>query len=310
MPETYIDAYSLEKHEVMEPETAHQLSLKNELKEHNAFQCSETCSFKLALVNFGKTEFIKEPHFRSAKFDQKHSPSCSLMQKEAKARIGEKESSYFFTRNSSKITVELDLINGLLVEIADSKKTNFNASRSGTPTYSKAESIQGSHKAHKQLKKRIKSLRALIDLYEKSRQGELYDIEDKYGKPLDLKQHFQDLRRNPIISEGKTKIYVSDARVFLKSSEFNNPFYHLRLTTTCKLRKIRKVPTFNLNKQKSIHYGALNKERFLENHAKSKKKFKIYFFGSFILKKSGKQFYINFDLISQSALDYLVFYPY
>ncbi|QCT93572.1 hypothetical protein [Enterococcus sp. M190262] len=309
MPETYIDAYSLEKHEVMEPETAHQLSLKNELKEHNAFQCSETCSFKLALVNFGKTEFIKEPHFRSAKFDQKHSPSCSLMQKEAKARIGEKESSYFFTRNSSKITVELDLINGLLVEIADSKKTNFNASKSGKTTYSKSESIQGSHKAHKQLKKRIKSLRALIDLYEKSRQGELYDIEDKYGKPLDLKQHFQDLRRNPIISEGVIKIYVADAWVSLRGQE-NNRYYHLKLTNDCKIDKIVTKPTLNLNKKGAIHRGVISKEKFLQIQAFSGKKYKLYFFGSFTLKESNNHFYINLDLSTDEALDFLVFYPY
>lgn len=309
MPETYSNAYSLEKNETLGPETAHQLSLNKELKNKSAFQCSSTCNFKLVLVNFGKEVFIKDPHFRSAKLDQRHSSSCSLVQKEAKSRIGEKEQSFFFNRNDSKITVEIDLVKGLLAEISDSKTTNTGNKQLSTSS-SAAYSSSKVHSDNKKiLNKKLKSLKALIDIFERTKQGELFEIVNKFDSPIDLNDHFHDLNQVTTLNEGEVKIYFSDASVSLRGPE-DNPFYHLKLKSVCHLNDISSKPTFNLNRNNSIHHGVVHKEKFLRKQAKRSSDYRIYFFGSFRVNESNKNFYINLDLKCNTALDYLVFYPY
>lgn len=310
MSEVYKNAYSLELNKPLEPNEAYQLSIQKKLKENNGFQCSEHCDFQLILVNFGKKDYIQAPHYRSAKLEQSHSTGCTLMKEQALARIGQREDSYSFTRNDSKITVELDLIKGLLVEVSNSKTIKtVTGSPAGSTSYTSFKGDSTDNTEKKELHKKIKSLKSLIDYYERIRQGELFDIVDRQGVPLNLENHFHDLRIHPELEEGLVKIYIADAWVSLRGSE-NDPYYHLKLTSECELINVIAKPTLNMNKKGSVHRGVTNKEKFLERQAREGTKYKVYFFGSFILNESNKNFYINFDLSTQEALDFLVFYPY
>lgn len=309
MSEAYSKAYSLEVHDYLEPAEAYEKSIKKSLKRNNAFQCSENCTFQLVLVNFGKDNFVKEPYYRSAKLENVHSIGCDVVRKAAKARIGERESSYIFERKDNTLTIQLDLVNGLLADISESKKILKTPATKSINQYSKTNQTSSEDKEKRELTRKIKSLKRLIDYYERMKQGELYNIVDKNGNPIDLNDYFQDLRIDPTIKQDEVKIYIADALVYLQGSK-ENPYYHLKVTNECVLSFVSTKPTLNINKKNSVHKGVASKEKFLEKRAKEGKKYKIYFFGSFVLRESNNHFYINFDLNTQEALDFLVFFPY
>lgn len=301
MAETYPTAFSTELKRDMDSEEAYQASINRELNDKKAFQCSEDCpTFKLTLTNFGKKEYIYSPYFRPGSLNQVHSPSCSIIKRNYDNRIGTKESSYIFSRTDSNVIVDLNLIKGVLLPPEDSKEKNTSGINGGIATKKTTENNEETES--KLAYKHIKSLARLVKIYFDSKEGELYRFFDMNRNEITLSDYFEELYVDKEIEEHVNKIYYGEVSIF-KKNPTNDPYFHIRFTSPCKVNGKQVTPTVNINLRLADHRGVKSKIKQLEKLSESKEKFTLFYFGSFIDNDP----YLNFDKPHNEIIDYLFF---
>ncbi|MEI5992376.1 hypothetical protein A5881_003932 [Enterococcus termitis] len=300
MSVTYPNAFSTELREELSSERAHSLSVKKILSDSKSFQCSEDCStFKLTLTNFGKKDYIYSPYFRPGSLNQSHAPNCSLMKKNYENRIGTQETSYIFSRIDSNIIVDLNLLKGLLTPSENPTKM--------TPTSTNVTIGYTSHNGEKELGSKhtyqhIKSLAKLVRLYFDSKEGELYRFFDRNRNEIILSDYFEELYLEKEVVEHKNKIYYGLVNIFKKNPE-NDPYFHIRFCSPCKIYDNIVTPTVNINIRLATHRGVKKKIQQLDRLCETKEEFTLFYFGSFKYNDP----YLNFDKSHQEIIDYLFF---
>lgn len=309
MSTTYDTAYSLESKPPLnlDAKIAHDLSVKHQLTNRHAFQCSDTCHFQLTLTNFAKKNYIQTPHYRSSHLDQRHD-SCKLIQNRKEERIGTTDNTHTsYQRKDSELIIDIDLVNGSLVQLTNAQtlikeqvKTPNKKSRSHPSPYSLSN-------LNREIVEHIKSLRKIIEYYIDTQQGELYTFKDKNGNKLNLKEHFIKLYPGIELPYNKVNIYFGDAKIFLNEGPYGN-YFTLKFLDECSIEKILLRPSVNINFNNSNHHGVGSKFKQLERLSKSKSKCLVFFLGQFVINESNGNFYLNLLGDSKSILDYLVIY--
>lgn len=302
MSYTYPEAYSIELGYNIEPMDAYNLSLAKILKNKHNFQCDKNCPFGLTLVNFGKSPYTKEPHFRTSNFDQVHSVNCPVVQNRYEKRAQETtiEESYTFERDKNAVKVDINLVTATFTEITNSLRTEEQVS---TEIRSK-KSTTSNHIAKKTFNSHVKSLSRLVQLYKEFKSGEKYTFLDSSGNKLNLDLYFQNLDNNSLINEHETKVYYSKATVrYIKAAQEKDSYFLIRIKQKCQIDNLRISPTFIINESLANQQGVKQRLETLKKAAKKSKELTIYYLGPF---KKYKNSYINASVPHEKILRHIV----
>ena len=302
MSYTYPEAYSIELGHNIEPMDAYNLSLAKKLKNKHNFQCDKNCPFGLTLVNFGKSPYTKEPHFRTSNFDQVHSVNCPVVQNRYEKRAQETtiEESYTFERDKNTVKVDINLLTATFTEITNSLKTEEQVSteirsRKSTTSNNISEKTFNSH---------VKSLSRLVQLYKEFKSGEKYTFLDSSGNKLNLDLYFQNLENNSLINEHETKVYYSKATVrYFKADHKKDSYFLIRIKQNCQMDNLRISPTFIINESLANQQGVKQRLETLKKADKKKQELTIYYLGPF---KKYQNSYINASIPHEKILKHIV----
>lgn len=302
MSYTYPEAYSIELGYNIEPMGAYNLSLSKILKNKHNFQCDKNCPFGLTLVNFGKSPYTKEPHFRTSNFDQVHSVNCPVVQNRYEKRAQETtiEESYTFERDKNTVKVDINLLTATFTEITNSLKTEEQVSteirsRKSTTSNNISEKTFNSH---------VKSLSRLVQLYKEFKSGEKYTFLDSSGNKLNLDLYFQNLENNSLINEHETKVYYSKATVrYFKADHKKDSYFLIRIKQNCQMDNLRISPTFIINESLANQQGVKQRLETLKKADKKKQELTIYYLGPF---KKYQNSYINASIPHEKILKHIV----
>ena len=302
MSYTYPEAYSIELGHNIEPMDAYNLSLSKILKNKHNFQCDKNCPFGLTLINFGKSPYTKEPHFRTSNFDQVHSVNCPVVQNRYEKRAQETtiEESYTFKRDKNTVKVDINLVTATFTEITNSLKTEEQVS---TEIRSKKSTIS-ENISEKTFNSHVKSLSRLVQLYKEFKSGEKYTFLDSSGNKLNLDLYFQNLDNNSLINEHETKVYFAKATVrYVKADQEKDSYFLIRIKQNCQIDNLRTPPTFIINESLANQQGVKQRLETLKKADKKKKELTIYYLGPF---KKYKNSYINASIPHEKILKHIV----
>ena len=281
---------------------AYNLSLSKILKNKHNFQCDKNCPFGLTLVNFGKSPYTKEPHFRTSNFDQVHSVNCPVVQNRYEKRAQETtiEESYTFERDKNTVKVDINLLTATFTEITNSLKTEEQVSteiksRKSTTSNNISEKTFNSH---------VKSLSRLVQLYKEFKSGEKYTFLDSSGNKLNLDLYFQNLDNNSLINEHETKVYFAKATVrYVKAAHKKDSYFLIRIKQNCQMDNLRISPTFIINESLANQQGVKQRLETLKKADKKKQELTIYYLGPF---KKYQNSYINASIPHEKILRHIV----
>ena len=302
MSYTYPEAYSIELGYNLEPMDAYNLSLDKTLKNKHNFQCDKNCPFGLTLINFGKSPYTKEPHFRTSNFDQVHSVNCPVVQNRYEKRAQETtiEESYTFKRDKNTVKVDINLVTATFTEITNSLRTEEQVS---TEIRSK-KATTSNQIAEKGFNSHVKSLSRLVQLYKEFKSGEKYTFLDSSGNKLNLDLYFQNLDNNSLINEHETKVYYSKATVrYFKAKNEKDSYFLIRIKQNCQMDNLRISPTFIINESLANQQGVKQRLETLKMADKKAKELTIYYLGPF--KKHNNR-YINASIPHEKILKHIV----
>lgn len=302
MSYTYPEAYSIELGHNIEPMDAYNLSLSKKLKNKHNFQCDKNCPFGLTLINFGKSPYTKEPHFRTSNFDQVHSVNCPVVQNRYEKRAQETtiEESYTFERNKNTVKVDINLVTATFTEITNSLKTEEQVSTEIRPK----KSTTSNNISEKTFNSHVKSLSRLVQLYKEFKSGEKYTFLDSSGNKLNLDLYFQNLDNNSLINEHETKVYFAKATVrYFKAAQEKDSYFLIRIKQNFQMGNLIIPPTFIINESLANQQGVKQRLETLKKADKKKKELTIYYLGPF---KKCKNSYINASIPHEKILKHIV----
>lgn len=315
---SFPSAYSLELRDTLTAEKAATYSRlpkndKNHLEDYKQFQCSEFCSFKLSLTNFGEKNYTKTPYFTPGARNQTHDPdNCQLIIKHYHQREQEVASVDHgsFRREKNKLIIDLDLVKGVLATVTKSRQKDETIS-SSEPTRTDVKQ-RNPHSTstvdNKTFRSHVKQLSDLIHYFLEYQSGEKYTFYSKDNRAIQLESYFVKLEESGQrgINLEDVHIYYDTASVISKTFKSNpeNDYFLIIFNSECTLNGTSSHPTITINKRLANHHGVKGKLKTLEKAAKDKQPLKLFYFGKFRKHSSNK--YINPDVGYEEILDYLV----
>lgn len=315
---SFPSAYSLELQETLSAEKAGAYSRlpksdKFHLEDYKQFQCSEFCSFKLSLTNFGEKNYTKTPYFTPGARNQRHNPDyCKLIVEHYQQREQEKEVKEYtsFSREKNNLIIDIDLVRGALAKVSKPRLKNEEQSNS-IPTSSEAKKHYTSSSKvidEKSFRNHIKQLSALICYFLEYQSGEKYRFFNKDKQAIHLENYFVNL------AEAEQKgICLEDIHIYYDTATVdyrydkenpNKSYFLIRFHHICTIGETCSKPTIIINETKSNHHGVGYKIKTLRRAAKDSEPLKIFFFGSFT--KYPRKPFINPNVNPADILDYLV----
>lgn len=315
---SFPSAYSLELQETLSAEKAGAYSRlpsndKHHLENYKQFQCSESCSFKLSLTNFGEKNYTKTPYFTPGARNQSHDPdNCQLIVKHYQQREEEVTSVDYdsFRREKNKLIIDLDLVKGVLADVTKSRqKSEITSATEASNTEVRHRHVQSTSTVdNKTFRSHVKQLSALIQYFLEYQSGEKYTFYSKDKREIQLERYFVKLEE-----AGQRGINLEDIHIYYDTASVNSfdyedhpekNYFLVRFNSICTIDGVTNNPSIMINKSLAEHYGVKGKLKTLEKAAKDKQPLKLFYFGKFRKHNSNK--YINPDVGYEEILDYLV----
>lgn len=315
---SFPSAYSLELGKTVSAKEAHDYSLlpfghPEHLEQAKQFQCSENCSFKLTLTNFGEPNYDRPPYFTPGARNQVHDPEdCQLMVEHYQQREQETKPQNYtsFSREKNKLIVDLDLVKGALATISKPRQKDGKTTPEAAafPQFLNRGKASPTAVDEKTFRSHVKQLSTLISYFLEYQSGEKYTFYNKNREEIQLEKYFVNLAeaKQKGINLEDIHIYYDTASVDYHSDKDNpdNSYFIIRFHHICSIDNINKRPTIIINEIKSQHHGVGYKIKILRRAAKDGKPVKVFFFGCFMKHPNRK--FINPNVNPTDILDYLI----